>query len=182
MKNSENGYGWLHITIHWLTALTVLCLFIVGLWMVGLSYYSTWYHRAPLIHQSVGTLLVLLTAFRLFWRAHAGMPTSLSNHKVWEKLVAKIVHGVLYLLIISMFFSGYLIATAKGQPFSFFGLPIPALITGIDNLEDMAADFHEIIAFSIVIIAALHGVAALKHHIIDKDTTLKRMLKPTSTQ
>ena len=92
--------------------------------------------------------------------------------------MAKLAHGVLYILLISMFFSGYLIATAKGQPMSFFGLPIPAVITGIDNLEDIAADFHEKIAFAIVIIAIIHGLGSVKHHFIDKDTTLKRMLKP----
>lgn len=179
MKNSENGYGWPHIAIHWLVALTVLSLFIVGLWMVGLSYYSPWYHRAPMIHQSVGVILVAVTLFRLFWRRYAGTPVSLSNHKAWEKRIAKLTHGILYLLIISMVFSGYLIATAKGQPFSFFGLPIPAVVTGIENLEHNAANFHEVIAFAIVIIAALHGLAAIKHHFIDKDITLKRMLRPT---
>jgi len=82
MKNTENTYAWPHIIIHWVVALTVFGLFFLGLWMVTLDYYSVWYHRAPLIHQSVGILLVLLMVFRLYWRRYAGVPKSPTNQNI----------------------------------------------------------------------------------------------------
>ena len=56
------------IAIHWLSALTVIGLFGLGLWMVALDYYDTWYTRGPALHESVGILLLLLTLVRLVWR------------------------------------------------------------------------------------------------------------------
>ena len=74
--------------------------------------------------------------------------------------------------------SGYLISTADGRPISFFGwFEVPALITGINNQEDIAGDVHFYMAWTLVILASLHGLAAIKHHLIDKDSTLTRMIK-----
>ena len=58
---------------------------------------------------------------------------------------------------------------------------LPALVTGVDNLEDIAGEVHEILAFTLIGLAAVHGLAAIKHHIIDRDTTLLRMLGPVHT-
>jgi cytochrome b561 len=72
--------------------------------------------------------------------------------------------------------SGYLISTADGRPISVFGwFEVPALITGIPNQEDRAGDVHFYAAWALVILAALHALAAFKHHLIDRDDTLRRM-------
>jgi cytochrome b561 len=74
--------------------------------------------------------------------------------------------------------SGYLISTADGRDISVFGLvSIPASSIAIQNQEDIAGSIHNILAWSLVLLALAHGSAAIKHHFINKNDTLKRMLK-----
>ena len=83
------------------------------------------------------------------------------------------MYGILFLMLPT----GYLITTAKGQGLDVFNwISIPSLLNNIDNLENIAGDIHEILAFTLISIAGVHALAALKHHFIDKDSTLKRML------
>jgi cytochrome b561 len=73
--------------------------------------------------------------------------------------------------------SGYLISTAEGQPVSVFGwFEIPALLFGLPQQADIAGIVHLWLAWGVVIISALHALAALKHHFMDRDSTLVRML------
>lgn len=177
IKNNAQNYGWVFILLHWTVALGVIGLFGVGLWMDGLDYDHTWYKLAPHYHKSFGVCVVALMLLRLVWRTTTGVPNALDSHSNIERVMAKIAHWLLYAGVILMFPTGYLITTAKGQGLDVFGLfSIPATITGIDNLENLAGDIHELMAFSIITIAALHAVAALKHHFFDRDATLKRML------
>jgi cytochrome b561 len=77
--------------------------------------------------------------------------------------------------------SGYLISTADGRAIDVFNLfSVPALVSGFDNQEDIAGLVHQIIAYSLIALVVLHALAALKHHFIDRDRTLKRMLNPGS--
>jgi Cytochrome B561 len=177
LKNDSNSYGWLHVLLHWWTALAVVGLFALGLWMHDLDYYHEWYRTAPYIHKSVGVVLILTLIFRFYWRLNNGVPNSIETHKSWEKKLAKLMHWLFYGLIFSMFFSGYFITTAKGQSLEVLGfIAIPATLTGIENLEDIAGEIHELTAFSIIWLAVLHAVAAIKHHLVDKDRTLLRIL------
>jgi cytochrome b561 len=76
-------------------------------------------------------------------------------------------------------FSGYLISTADGKAIDVFEvISIPALPFAFDNQEDIAGDLHEICAWLLVVIVSLHAFAALKHHIVDRDKTLLRIIKP----
>ena len=184
LKNTSETYGWLARLFHWLTAAVIISLFALGLWMVDLTYYSDWYKTAPHIHRSVGLCLALLTILRIVWRLVNVQPAHLSTHKDWEIKLGHIVHWVLYLGLFLMFFSGYLISTAKGQPVDVFNwFSLPAIVTGDDlgikNLEDKVGEIHEILAFILIGLASLHAIAALKHHFIDKDSTLLRMLGKT---
>ena len=80
-------------------------------------------------------------------------------------------------LLVIIVFLGYLISTASGDSIEVFNwFEIPATITSIENQEDIAGELHYWFALSIIIIASLHALAALKHHFIDKDKTLLRML------
>lgn len=164
-------------SLHWITALTVISLFAMGLWMRELDYYDPWYHQAPFWHKSVGLSLAALVIVRLGLRLWQGHPPPLPGHQRWEKILARITHIALYLLLFSAFTSGYLISTADNRPAPFFNLfEVPALFTAFDHQEDIAGDIHEICVWSLVILAALHALAAIKHHVIDRDSTLRRML------
>ncbi|WP_045859409.1 cytochrome b [Teredinibacter purpureus] len=177
LKNTSQRYGLVSIILHWLGAIGVFVLFFLGLWMMELDYYDAWYKSAPALHKSIGFVVVLLFVVRFLWRSYSKPPTALKSHKYWEVLVAKVIHTAFYCVVVSMLISGYLITTSKGQPLEVLGfIALPATVTGIENLEHYASEVHEFMAFLIVGVATLHGLAALKHHFFDKDTTLKRML------
>ncbi|VUD48770.1 Cytochrome b561 [Thalassocella blandensis] len=177
IKNSSEAYGWVSIALHWITAVTVVGLFALGLWMMSLDYYDTWYKKGPDLHRSIGVLLVLLVIFRLVWRLVNPKPADLPTHKKWEKVSAHIAHWLFYILIILMFPTGYFITTAEGQSLYVFDwFAIPSSITGVDLMADISGEIHEIIAFTIIGLAVVHALGALKHHFLDKDSTLKRML------
>jgi cytochrome b561 len=83
----------------------------------------------------------------------------------------------LYVALFALMIAGYLISTADGVGISVFGLfDVPALVSNLPNQADTAGEIHLYIAWAVVIFAGLHGLAALKHHFIDRDATLIRML------
>lgn len=176
-RNTTQSWGLLLILLHWITAVVVFGLYALGWYMVDLSYYDGWYNSAPFWHKSVGLMLMLFVIVRIVWRFIDAQPDALASHQPWERLIAKIVHIILYLMLLVIFVSGYLIATADGSAISFFGLfDVPSLVEGVDNLEDRAGEVHAWLADSLMVLVILHALAALKHHFIDRDNTLKRML------
>lgn len=176
-RNGPDHWGVVAIVIHWLSALVVFGLFALGLWMTDLTYYERWYHDAPYIHKSIGVLLFILTVLRLAWQLAVGRPAELASHTEWERLAARLAHLSFYLLLFGVMVSGYLISTADGRPVEVFGwFAVPATISGIDGQEDLAGVVHLTLASVLIALAALHTGAALKHHFIDRDPTLKRML------
>ena len=95
----------------------------------------------------------------------------------WETQAAHWVHAALHLGVFAAVISGYLIATAKGAPVAVFDLfSVPATIHGLDRQEDIAGDFHYFVSYGLIGLAGLPALAALKHHMIDRDATLLRML------
>ena len=175
-KNSTTHFGLIAVTLHWLTAITIFSLFALGLWMTGLDYYDSWYKQGPWWHKSIGITLFLVIMFRLLWRVLTPPPTPLPDHKPWEIKLAHIAHLLLYLLVVAVMISGYLISTADNRPIEVFGwFEVPATITGLPNQEDIAGWVHLIMAYILIALASLHAAAAVKHHFIDRDRTLKRI-------
>ena len=175
-RNSPTHYGLTSIVLHWLVAVAVFGLFALGFWMVGLNYYSSWYRTAPDLHKSIGILLFAVMLLRVLWRLLNPAPAALASHGQLTRLASKLGHGVLYLGLFGVMLSGYLISTADGRGIEVFGLfSVPATLSGIPQQEDIAGAIHEYLAWGLVIFAGLHGLAALKHHFIDRDSTLLRM-------
>lgn len=175
--NGPDHWGMVSVTLHWFTALVVFGMFASGLWMTDLTYYHRWYHDAPYLHKSTGMLLFTLTLLRLAWHVKAGRPTELTSQDAWERQLARRIHFMLYLLIFGVIVSGYFISTADGRPVEIFGwFAVPATINGIDRQEDIAGAIHLLLASALITLALLHAGAALKHHFIDRDRTLMRML------
>jgi len=179
LKNQQYSYGWISIAFHWVIATSLLGIFALGLWMVELDYYSTWYHDAPNIHKSVGVLLILAMLLRFFWNAFNPKPKSLEGSALL-RAIASTVHLLFYLLVLLIGLTGYFISTAESQPISVFNwFDVPAWFEPFQNQADLAGEIHELLAFTLIGFVVLHALAALKHHFRDKDNTLKRMLKPS---
>ncbi|HDY85603.1 MAG TPA: cytochrome b [Methylophaga sp.] len=177
LKNSKTSYGWVSIVIHWLMAVGIIFMFGLGLYMVELTYYDAWYKGSLDLHKSLGVLLIGFLIFRLFWRAATIQPTALAAPK-WQQIAAHGMHHLLYLGMILVLISGYLISTADGHAIVVFeGVNLPALPWHIANQEDIAGEIHNFLAWTLIILSTFHALAALKHHFINKDRTLIRMLK-----
>lgn len=178
MKKTPNkNWNPMIILLHWLVALVVVGLFALGWWMVDLNYYHAWYKTAPDTHKSIGLILFFVLIVRLILKTLTAAPSPLSSHAKWEKWLAQKTHWLLYLLLFVVMFSGYLISTADGRAISIFGVfDIPATLTSIPNQEDIAGTIHLYGACVLIGFSLLHAIGALKHHFIDKDNTLKRML------
>lgn len=177
LTNTKARYGQVAITLHWLVALAVIGLYLLGLYIGSLSYYDPAYRTVPHWHKSIGLLLAFIMIFRICWRLLTPQPAPLAGHHYWEQVGAKLGHLALYVLLLAVLFSGYLISTADGRAINLFNwFALPALPTLMENQEDIAGEAHFILATLLICLAALHALAALKHHFIDKDTTLKRML------
>ncbi|MDS0219461.1 cytochrome b [Pseudidiomarina andamanensis] len=175
LKNTTNSYGWIAIVIHWLSALMVIGLFALGYWMLTLGYYDSWYRLGPWWHKSFGITLLALTVIRLLWKFFNATPKPLGTH--FDQVGARVGHALIYALLLVTMVSGYLISTADGRGISVFDwFEIPALITSIPQQEDIAGAVHWYTALALVILAAGHALAALKHHFVNKDSTLTRML------
>ncbi|RWR01944.1 cytochrome B561 [[Pantoea] beijingensis] len=176
-KNTSTHFGHISILIHWLVAAAVYGMFALGLWMVSLGYYDDWYHKAPNLHKSIGITLFAVMIFRLVWRFISPPPKPLNSYSALVRISAVVVHLMLYAVLFALFITGYLISTANGKPIEVFSLiSVPAILAGYGEQADLAGDIHLYLAWSIVILSILHGLAALKHHVVDRDITLKRML------
>jgi len=177
IRNSATRYGTVAITLHWLVAAVIVGLFALGYWMVDLDYYHEWYKQAPDIHRSVGILLFATMALRVFWRLMNAKPEPLPTHSRFEVLAAHGAHLLLYLLVFTAMISGYLISSADGSSISVFGwFDVPSVTGRIKGMEDTAGLVHYWVTWAIVGLASVHALAALKHHVYDKDDTLRRIL------
>jgi len=177
-RNTANGYGLIQIAMHWTMAAMIAVLLPLGLWMTGLDYYDPWYRKGPDLHRAIGVLLGLLLALRLISRLTQIKPRALTRPG-WESRVAGAAHFLLYALPLAMVISGYLISTADGRPVEVFGwFELPATLYGIEGQEDIAGDIHFVLAMLLLGVVALHVLAALRHHLVLKDPTLRRMLAP----
>lgn len=174
-RNTDNSYGLVSIGLHWLIAATAVGLFALGVWMVELGYYDPWYRRAPQVHKGVGILLFGIMLARLAWRRANPRPRPIGS--ALQNRVAAGVHRLLNVLLFALTLSGYLISTADGRAIEVFALfSVPATLSGLENQADIAGRVHKLLGFALIGVAALHAGAALKHHFVDRDRTLRRML------
>jgi cytochrome b561 len=145
--------------------------------MVDLDYYDTWRKAAPDLHKSIGLTLFAVMVVRVVWRFISPPPPALSTQRRLVQWGAKFGHLFLYVGLFAVMVAGYLISTADGVGIPVFDLfEVPALISSIPDQADIAGAVHEYLAWALVIFAGLHALAALKHHFIDRDATLTRML------
>ncbi len=175
--STQERFGAVSVLMHWLMALLVIFLFFLGRHMIALDYTDPWYKAAPILHKGAGLIVFILLLFRVFWRAVVDTRPASVPMPRWERAAAAIVQYSFYILLFGISLSGYLIPTAKGGGVEFFNLfELPALFSGIDHQEDMAGDAHYLLAYIIMALVLLHAMAALKHHFVERDETLTRML------
>ncbi len=129
-------------------------------------------------HSALGLLVLILMVARVGWRlSHAAPPPPASMPR-WQQKVAASMHGLLYVLLIVLPLSGWLLASVEGDAISFLGwFDLPALpVPGGEQSEDFIEETHEVLGNVLLVLAGLHVLGGLKHHFVDRDDVLRRML------
>ncbi len=176
LVNSRRRWGAVSVTFHWLVAGLIGVMIGLGLIMVELPLGSRkleWYA----LHKSLGITVLALMTLRFGWRLVNPTPPLPDDLRPYERGLAKATHAGLYILLLAMPLSGWLMASASPLPTSLWGwFPLPRLIGTDDSLVGTLASVHRWLGYAILAVLALHIAAALKHHFVLKDDTLRRML------
>ena len=167
--------------LHWLMALLLFA-------MLGLGFYMSDLPLSPQKlqlyswHKWTGVSAFLLLVIRLAWRlTHQppALPTLTPKIQQWA---AHLGHGSLYVLMLVIPLSGWLMSSAKGFQTVWFGvLPIPDLLEKNKELGAVLAEVHESLNIILILVLLIHIAATIKHHVLDKDDTLRRMLPSKSS-
>ena len=169
-------YDAVAMTLHWLTALLVVLLF--GLAQVWSFFAKETPHRELMIvtHMSFGILLTMVLVVRIVWRLTPGHQVQDATTGLVE-LASKVVHYLLYGLLIGQVVLGFVLRWSGNEAVIFFGLPIPPpFATFSKPAHELVGGAHNWIGWSIIILAGGHAAAALFHHFILRDDVLWRMM------
>ncbi|QJR11063.1 Cytochrome b561 [Usitatibacter rugosus] len=174
--NYTERYTRTAIALHWIAAVLILGNLAWGLYMVSLEFspaklkYYSW-------HKWTGVTIFVLAAARLLWRLKHPAPPLPAHMPVWESRAAHASHILLYVLFFAGPLTGWLFSSAGGFQTVYFGvLPIPDLLGKDRELADVLKVVHRSTVYALGGLIALHAAAAVKHHVIDRDDVLTRML------
>ncbi len=169
-------YTKMAIALHWLAALLVFATFPLGVYMHGLAF-SPFKLKLVSYHKWIGVTIFLLTVVRLVWRTTHTPPPLPETIPLWQQRAADGLHLLLYVLLLVIPISGWLMSSAKGVPVVYLGLvQLPDLVAKDKALGDLLEESHEVLVFGLLLLVVMHVAAALKHHFIEHDATLRRML------
>lgn len=175
MRNTVDGYGWMSRALHWFSALLILGVMVLGLVVEEMPKGP---ERTGLMnwHQSFGVVILALVALRLAWRLVNPVPRLLGSPRTQRW--ASMMHWLLYALVIAQPLSGLLLIQVEGHALALFGsIPLPQVMAENEGLEEILEGVHGSVWILLAVAAALHTAAALKHHFINRDGTLMRMLR-----
>lgn len=180
LTNTKQKWGWVSISLHWITAILILGLATVGLYMTELPT-SPSKIQIYALHKSFGITVLVLTVLRILWRFLTKTPEDIDSATRFQIISAKIVHIVMYALLLLIPLSGWLYNSASGYPLRWFNLvSLPKLFTGFNpDIKQLAHLAHESLFYILASLLLIHAGAALWHHYVKRDTILKRMLGKT---
>ena len=176
-KNTAQQWGSVSKTLHWLIALLILALGIVGLTM-GEFPKTPKYFWIYTMHKSIGITVLVLVVARLGWRLYAGAPEPVPGTPSWQERIASLTHWLLYVLMFAIPLSGWLYDSASGlRPFKLFGLvEMPKLVAPSESTAQFSHILHEWGFWALILLVLGHASAAVLHHLHQRDATLTRML------
>ena len=173
-RKLRQTYGATSQILHWLVAFFVFAMLALG-WGREIAP-GAWRPAMIDLHKSIGFCILCLMMIRTAWRLYRGAPRLPEGMGKLSAYAAAAVHALLYGFLLLMPVSGWLMLSAAGRPAQIFGLDLPALMEKDRNLLPFFKELHEIAAYGLSALIALHVLAALYHHYIRKDDILRRML------
>ena len=175
LRSTETHWGIASRFLHWVTLLLLLVTVPIGTFMDDLP---TGANKVRLfaLHKSIGITILGLVVLRVLWRLADRRPLEVPM-PMWQSRAARGLQLSLYVLLFAVPLAGWVMNSASGFPLRWFGLVnLPALTSADKGVKALFDDLHAWAAWTLVVLAAGHAVAALKHHFIDKDATLRAML------
>lgn len=189
LKNTRERWGWLAKVFHWVMAFLILALALVGTYMANFLDDMIRQIELTQMHKSVGFVVFVMAVLRVLWRwANPVSPDPPAGQAAWEHRAAQATHWALYILMFAIPVSGWLMASAStlNDPDA-YPAPMRNMVFGLFELPDpfqpgsdaLAKGLHMVHAYSVYLLAALlllHVGGALRHHFVEKDGVLRRML------
>lgn len=180
-RYKEDKYSLSLRILHWLTAMTIMALLIVGFYMADIDPDAAGKYDLYPLHKAFGMIALLLVMLRLPVRAKGPVPSPSVSLKKWEQQLSHIVHIGLYVAMLSMTWSGYLMNStyAYVQGVDIFGLfTVPDITSKSEYWNGIAHQIHTITAWSFVVLLSLHLAGVAKHRLLDdkESDVLQRML------
>ncbi|WP_041376796.1 cytochrome b [Polaromonas naphthalenivorans] len=180
LTTTPSRYHGVSMALHWVLALALVLMFGVGLYMADLPFSPL---RLKLYnwHKWAGVVILALSLARLTWRL-THRPPALPRRieaamPAWQVRAYHATHGLLYALFFLVPLIGWAYSSAAGFSIVLFGvLPLPDFVAPDKALAALIKPWHEWSAFALAALVALHVAAALKHHWVDRDGLLQRML------
>ncbi|MCC5015998.1 MULTISPECIES: cytochrome b [unclassified Legionella] len=176
MKRQVVNYSSGSKFIHWFVALIVICM-LAGSFFLG-DLPEHYQPSAYMLHKSFGLTILFLMIIRLFWIAYRGKPALPASVPAWQKFLAHSVQYSLYFFVILMPLSGWIMSVAANRIpsyFTLFKVPFPGVVPN-EAVAELMEQVHNTIAWIIIVLLVIHTAGAIKHHFIDKDDVLRRML------
>jgi cytochrome b561 len=174
--SSSPRYTGIAIGLHWLIALAIIANFALGLTMADMTLspqklkFFSW-------HKWVGVTIFMLVCLRLLWRLGHPAPALPDNMPGWQKTAAHFSHVLLYILMFVIPLSGWLYSSAAGKTVVYLGLiTLPDLLQADKELAETLKDVHEYLNYLLAALVLTHAAAAWKHHLLDRDDVMARML------
>jgi cytochrome b561 len=174
LKNTATEWGGLARFLHWGIFLLVIVQFVTAWTGDEMPEESAQRLALEARHISFGITVLALTIVRILWRLGSPTPTPPAGAR-WETLVAHATLGLLYLLLLAIPLSGWVMANGHGDAVSWFGAPFPALVAKGSAIGRPAHEAHEILGWVLLGLVGVHLLAALKHHFIARNDVLRRM-------
>ena len=176
IRNTDEAYGVVARILHWVIGLSIIGMLCLGLYMDALPKDDLNRDALYGFHKAFGLVILFAVGVRVVWFfVNFGKPKPLPTHSKLEVVAAKGAHIVLYLLMIGVPLSGWVMSSAYGFPVDLFGMKFSIVAERDIALARNAGDAHEILAYVMIGVIVLHVAGALRHVIIDKDNTLRRM-------
>ena len=176
MTDGHPRYGVVAIALHWLVLALIMASWALGLYMVDLPLspqklkYFSW-------HKWLGVTIFLIALWRVAWRVAHAAPPPPDSMLPWQRVVMGVSHLLLYVLPIVIPLTGWLFSSASGVPTVYLGwVQLPDLVANDKLFAEQLRQAHFSLNVTLFVIVCIHAAAALKHHILDRDDVLVRML------
>lgn len=177
MRENYRRYSTVSILLHWTIFALILGNATVGGWMEEASGSQRFEYLA--LHKSIGITVLALTLVRIGWRIAHPWPPFPDDMATWERVLARGTHIAFYALTLAVPLLGWAAVSAHGAPATdWFGLfPVGNLpIAESDAAGEQIGALHKLLVKAIYVVLALHVAGALKHHFLNRDVVLHRML------